>query len=79
MVAVIAGLIIQFRHHRTAAYGPDPGLPAQSGRRILTANDCVRPGDYPVGLIYILLLLVLLGILTLGGLGLVQQLETWLT
>jgi predicted PurR-regulated permease PerM len=76
MVAVIAGLIIQFRGiiapllmALILAYLLNPV--AGFLQRTLRMS-----WGLSVGLIYILLLLLLLGILTLGGLGLVQQIES---
>ena len=76
MVAVIAGLIIQFRGiiapllmALILAYllNPIAGFLQRTLR---------MSWGLSVGLIYLLLLLLLLGMLTLGGLGLVQQIES---
>ena len=76
LVAVIAGLIIQFRGiiapllmALVMAYllNPVAGFLQRSLRMSWSLS---------VSLIYLLLLLLLIGVLTLGGLGLVQQIES---
>jgi predicted PurR-regulated permease PerM len=79
LVAVVAGLVIQFRGiiapllmALVLAYllNPVAGFMQRSLRMSWSLS---------VGLIYLLLLIILIGILTLGGLGLVQQIESLIT
>lgn len=76
MVAVVAGLIIQFRGiiapllmALVLAYLLSPVAGAL--QRLLHSSWALA-----VGIIYLLLLALLIGILTLGGVGLVQQIES---